>query len=154
MRTRIVTASCLAAAMVSFSPVSSIAGPSGAEAWISNGATACQKFLTPDVVAGILSSPPGPPRQNDATSCSAGTIYIRLSVANMALFQHQSKVVGDANTVSGIGDAAYWNHAGALASVKGPDRGCEINIISGAKLQGEALAKKVGEICNKLYALP
>ena len=143
--------------MLSLSPVSSIAGPSDAQAWISNGGTACQKFLTPDVVAGILKLPPGPPKQNDATSCNTGTIYITLSVANMALFQHQSKTVVGANTISGIGDAAYWNHAGALASVKGPDRGCDISVISdrfGTKLQDEALAKKLGEICNKLYALP
>jgi hypothetical protein len=59
--------------------------------------------------------------------------------------------------MTGVGDAAFWNHAGALSAVKGHERGCNISVIGeayGMKLQDEALAQKLGQVCNKLFALP
>ena len=56
-----------------------------------------------------------------------------------------------------FGDGAYWNEAGAVAAVKGHDRGCNVSIIaapSQLKLRGAALGEKLGAICNQLFALP
>ena len=54
------------------------------------------------------------------------------------------------------GIRAYWNAAGtSVAAVKGHTRGCHVSMIGAAtKIQDEALAQKLGDICNKLFALP
>jgi type III secretory pathway component EscS len=42
-----------------------------------------------------------------------------------------------------------------VAAVKGHTRGCHVSMIGAAtKIQDEALAQKLGDICNKLFALP
>ena len=52
-------------------PALAAPGSSGS-AWTANGATACEKYLTPDVVAAILRNPAGKPRRLDANSCNVG----------------------------------------------------------------------------------
>ena len=61
-----------------------------------------------------------------------------------------------AHPISGFGDGAYWNGAGAFSAVKGHDRGCDISVIDpGApKIHNAELGQKLGEICNKLFAIP
>ena len=98
-------------------------------AWIDNGATACEKYLTPDVVASILRSPAGKPRRLDAHSCNVGPIYISLIVADIDVFRMEVPNIFGAHPIAGIGDGAFWNGAGALSSVKGHSRGCEISVI-------------------------
>jgi hypothetical protein len=59
--------------------------------------------------------------------------------------------------MAGVGDGAYWNPAGAVSAVKGPDRGCDVSVVGApyvTKIRDEALGRKLGEICNKLFALP
>jgi len=44
-----------------------------------------------------------------------------------------------------------------LSAVKGRDRGCEIFVLGApnlTRIRDEALGRKLGEICNKLFALP
>jgi hypothetical protein len=55
----------------------------------------------------------------------------------------------------GVGDKAVRSATGVEA-VKGNDRMCGIDVMPpfGNKLSGDALAQKLGEICNKLFALP
>jgi hypothetical protein len=48
------------------------------DVWNANGATACEKFLTPGVTAGILQSPADAATKDSATSCHRGPIYITL----------------------------------------------------------------------------
>ncbi len=130
-------------------------------AWTANGATACEKYLTPEVVAAILLQPAGHARRIDGQSCiyetgHAGSIGITLKVADINVFRLELPRIAYANPISGIGDAAYWNPGGGFSSVKGHDRGCDVAVIlvpSDTKIQGEALARKVGDICNKLFAL-
>src|ERR1035438_2920906 len=55
----------------------------GGGAWIDNGATACEKYLTPDVMATILRIPGAHPRRLDAHSCNVGPIYISLKDADI-----------------------------------------------------------------------
>jgi hypothetical protein len=63
--------------------------------------------------------------------------------------------IADAHPIGGIGDAAYCDGAGALSAVKG-DRGCVINaLVPGTtKATGEALARKLGAVCDQLFSLP
>jgi hypothetical protein len=128
----------------------------GSGAWIDNGATACEKYLTPDVVAAILRTPGGRPRRLDAHSCNVGPIYITLKVADIDVFRSEVPRVFGAHPIGGIGDGAYWNGAGALSAVKGHDRGCDVSVIDpGApKIHNAELGQKLGEICNKLFAIP
>jgi hypothetical protein len=129
--------------------------------WTANGATACEKYLTPDVVAGILKAPAGHSRRIDAQSCyfdgarGAGGIGINLKVADVDAFRQMVPRIVGTNNLPGVGDAAYWNAAGAVSAVKGHTRGCDISEIGGVTtVSGAALGQKLGEICNKLFALP
>jgi hypothetical protein len=125
-------------------------------AWTANGATACEKYLTPDVVAAILRNPAGHPRRLDANSCNVGPIYITLKVADIDVFRQELSMIAGVHRMSGVGDGAYWNAAGAFSAVKGHNRGCEISVIDpGApKIHNAELGQKLGEICNKLFAIP
>jgi hypothetical protein len=133
-----------------------LAAQGSGSAWTANGATACEKYLTPDVVAAILRSPAGRPRRLDANSCNVGPIYITLKVADIDIFRAELPRIFQAHPIGGIGDGAYWNGAGALSSVKGHSRGCDISVIDpGApKIHNAELGQKLGDICNKLFAIP
>ena len=124
--------------------------------WTANGATACEKYLTPDVVAAILRRPAGASQRIDASSCHAGPIYITLKIASIDAFRQQLPRIAGAHTMAGVGDGAYWNEAGAVSAVKGHDRGCDISVIDpGApKIHGEALGQKLGAVCKRLFGLP
>ena len=82
------------------------------------------KYLTPDVLAAILRNPAGRPERIDATSCHTGSISIYLKVANVDVFRQELPRTAFAHPMAGVGDAAYWNPAGAVSAVKDPDRGC------------------------------
>lgn len=128
---------------------------SSGQSWIANGATACEKFLTPDVLAGILMKPDGSARKIDGTSCNTGPVYITLMVKDVDVFKLELPRIVGVHMMSGVGDLAYWNQAGAISAVKGHDRGCDISVIGGApKIHDAALGQKLGEICTKLFALP
>jgi hypothetical protein len=132
-----------------------LAAPSPGSAWIANGATACEKYLTPDVVSAILSGPAGPPQRDGANSCHVGMIYITLKVADIDVFRPGIPRIAFAHPIAGVGDAAFWNEAGGFSAVKGHDRGCDISVVGApTKIQGAALGQKLGEICNKLFAIP
>jgi hypothetical protein len=129
----------------------------GANAWTANGATACEKYLTPDVLAAILRVPAERPQRVDANSCQLGMIYISLKVADIDAFRQELPMIAYTHPLAGVGDAAYWNAAGAVSAVKGHDRGCDIAAMveSGQfKIRDAELAQKLGAICNKLFALP
>jgi hypothetical protein len=144
----------LVLAILAFTASTPTAAAGGA--WIDNGATACEKYLTPDVVAAILRSPAGHPRRLDASSCNAGPIYITLKVADIDVFRAEVPRIFGAHPMSGVGDGAFWNGAGAFSAVKGHGRGCDISVIDpGApKIHNAELGQKLGDICNKLFAIP
>jgi DNA-binding LytR/AlgR family response regulator len=108
------------------------------------------------VVAAILRNPAGHPRRLNANSCNVGPIYINLIVADIDIFRAELPRIFQAHPIGGIGDGAYWNGAGALSAVKGHNRGCDISVIDpGApKIHNAELGQKLGEICNKLFAIP
>jgi len=144
----------LVLAILAFTASTPTAAAGGA--WIDNGATACEKYLTPDVVAAILRSPAGHPRRLDASSCNAGPIYITLKVADIDVFRAEVPRIFGAHPMSGVGDGAFWNGAGAFSAVKGHGRGCDISVIDpGApKIHNAELGQKLGDVCNKLFAIP
>src|SRR5690348_8278472 len=136
------------------------AAPNGG--WIAHGATACEKYLTPDVVAAILSHPAGKSKRLSGPACthesgdSGGSISITLSSAGPAAFEQYQQYLVDPRPLAGVGDKASSSITG-IDAVKGNDRTCTIDA-GGApgstKLTGGALAQKLGEICNTLFALP
>jgi hypothetical protein len=131
-------------------PALAAPGSSGS-AWTANGATACEKYLTPDVVAAILRNPAGKPRRLDAHSCNVGPIYISLIVADIDVFRAELPRIFQAHSIGGIGDGAYWNGAGALSAVKGHDRGCDISVIDPGALR---LASALGPLRRFSLAHP
>jgi hypothetical protein len=134
----------------------------GAGGWIANGAGACDRYLRPDLVAAILNNPAGANKTLSAQACSyntadsGGTITITLTDAGPAAFDAYQKYLVNPQPLPGIGDKASQSMIGIVA-VKGPDRNCSIDA-GGApdalRIAGAELGKKLGEICNQLFALP
>jgi hypothetical protein len=147
-----ILATCIAATIGLCEPGKAAAA--NGQSWTANGASACERFLTPEVVAAIIGGTPGPTAPLDANSCHSGSIYITLRVEDVTSFKLKLPQIVGVHMMSGVGDLAYWNQAGAISAVKGHDRGCDIGVIGGStKVRDEALGKKLGEICNKLFAL-
>ena len=124
--------------------------------WTANGAGACAKYFTPDFVGAVMGGPPKPAKVTSDSSCLSGMLYITLESTSAEHFRQQMPLIAATHPISGIGDVAFWNDAGTVSSAKGQDRGCNIGVFlpNQAKLQREALAQKLGTICNKLFALP
>ena len=134
----------------------------GGGAWIANGATACEKYLTPGVVAEILTNPAGQSKTLSAQSCTyetadnSGSISITLTNAGPSAFDAYQQYLADPVPLAGVGDKASRSIIG-IDAVKGADRSGSIDAggpPGSTKLRGEALAQKLGAICNKLFALP
>ena len=128
--------------------------------WTANGATACDKFLTPDVVGAIFKNPAGQSKSSGGVGCRFETpdfasIAITLTSGGPAVFDAHQKYLTDPVPLPGVGDKAVRSATG-IEAVKGNDRMCGIDVMPpfGNKLSGEALAQKVGEVCNQLFALP
>ena len=124
--------------------------------WAANGAGACAKYFSPDFVGAVMGGSPGPAKVTSDSSCLSGMLYITLNSISAEQFRRQMPLIAATHPISGIGDVAYWNEAGTVSSAKGQGRGCNIGVIvpQQAKLQKEALAQKLGTICNSLFALP
>jgi hypothetical protein len=134
----------------------------GSGTWTANGAGACDRYLKPDVVAAILNNPAGANKTLSAQACSystsdsGGAITITLTSAGPLAFDAYQKYLVNPQPLPGVGDKASQSMIGIVA-VKGNDRNCSIDA-GGApdalRLQGAELGKKLGEICNQLFALP
>ena len=134
--------------------------PVASASWTANGATACDKYLTPAIVAGILKNPAGHSKPTSAWSCSFetsgyGNIDITLMAFGSAQLDQDLQNLADPTPLAGVGDKAVRTAIG-IEAVKGANRTCNINVMPpfAAKLSGEALAQKLGAICNELFALP
>jgi hypothetical protein len=136
-------------------------GSSGGKTWIANGATACARYLTPDVVAEILTQPAGKSDKLSPQACSFNatnysSIAITLMAAGPETFDHYQQSLVNPVPLAGVGDKASRSAIG-IDAVKGTDRMCTIDVTGApgsTRLHGEALAQKLGQICNKLFALP
>lgn len=139
------------------------AAPSGTPAtgaWIANGATACDTYLTTAVVAGILKNPAGHTKKLSPQACAYETTdFASISITLMAggttgLDMHM-KYLADPVPLPGVGDKAVRTMIG-IEAAKGADRMCSIDVMPpfATTTSGEALAQKLGAICNQLFALP
>lgn len=149
------------------SPGSSNPNGSGASApeaslgsvdWSSHGSTACSQYLTPDLVGQIFDNPNGESKRLSDWSCSFDisdgySIDIVLITAGAATFDADPNAQG-ATPVNGIGDKAVRTVTG-IEAYKAHRGICQIDATPPfrAKLKGDALAQKLGEVCNKLFAL-
>ena len=131
-----------------------------ANAWTANGATACDRYLTPAIVAEILKNPAGHSKPTSAWSCSYETsddssIGITLMAVGTAGLDAHLKYLVDPAPLAGVGDKAVRTAIG-IEAAKGANRTCSIDAIPpfAMKVSGEALAQKLGAICNQLFALP
>lgn len=133
---------------------------SGGNDWISNGATACEKYVTPDFAGQIFTNPAGHSKKLSAQACSFATpdfvsISITLAAGGLTAFEAHQKYLSNPVPLSGVGDKAVRTDTG-IEAVKGSNRMCAIDVMPpfGNKLKGEPLAEKLGELCNRLFALP
>ena len=126
--------------------------------WDTHGSTACAEYITPDFAGQIFDNAAGENRKDSAASCSfhsavGSNIYIALIIAGAATFDADPNAQGAA-PVSGIGDKAVRTATG-IEAYKAHHGICQIDVTPplGLKLDGEALAQKLGDVCNKLFAL-
>ncbi|MGH8212610.1 MAG: hypothetical protein ACREPP_05195 [Rhodanobacteraceae bacterium] len=131
------------------------------QGWIANGATACDKYLTPDFVGQIFKSSAGHSKKLGAQGCQFeapdfASISITLAAGGLAVFDAHQKYLDNPTPLPGVGDKAVRFNKTSIEAVKGANRMCGIDVMPpfGNKLSGEALAQKLGEVCNKLFALP
>jgi hypothetical protein len=149
------------------STASAASGSTGGSNWIANATTACEKYLTPDVVATIWDHPEGQSKPFDTRSAGARAcvyqsahsgknITITLNTDGPENFDGGRKYFVEPAPLPNVGDKASLTGDGIVA-VKGNDRTCHIDAygnVGDIKLSREALGQKFGEICDQLFALP
>jgi hypothetical protein len=132
--------------------------------WVNNGATACEKYLTPDVIGAIFKDAEGQSHMQDAQTCifeaahqpnhDFSTITISLRDGGSSVFETDS-TTRNGTPIRGIGDSAVRTQEDGVQALKG-DRICSIYVKppNGNKLSGDAMAQELGQVCNKLFDLP
>ena len=124
--------------------------------WAENGASACDRYLTPDVVGRIFKEAVGSTKRLSSQACSFkgppgsySHIGITLIDGGISTFETDPATAGG-TPLQGIGDKAVSTLAG-IEAVKDHVGICHISVV------GEhtaATAQELGAVCNKLFALP
>ncbi|MEO8524655.1 MAG: hypothetical protein ABI460_08055 [Caldimonas sp.] len=136
----------------------------GADEWVNNGATACDKYLTPDLVGSIFKNSNGQSHRSDSRSCtfeaahqpatdfSTINIYLRNGGADL---YDADPTTRNGTPIQGVGDKAVRTQEDGIQAVKG-ERICSVYVKPpfGNKIKGEVLAQRLGDVCTKLFALP
>ncbi|MEO7051624.1 MAG: hypothetical protein ABI128_08155 [Rhodanobacter sp.] len=140
-------------------PVGSGAASRNTGTWTSHGSSACQEFITPEFASQLFDNANGTSSRLSDWSCSFDTpdgksINVVLIDASAGTFDSDPNVQG-ATPAHGIGDKAVRTASGVEA-YKAQRGICQIDVMPpfGLKLQSEQLTNKLGELCNKLFALP
>lgn len=140
-------------------PVGTVATSRSAGTWTSHGSSACQQFITPEFANELFENANGKSSRLSDWSCSFDTpdgksINLVLIDASAGTFDADPNVQR-ATPIGGIGEKAVRTAAGVEA-YKAQRGICQIDVMPpfGLKLKGEALTQKLGELCNKLFALP
>jgi hypothetical protein len=150
--------------------ISATAEPAAAaqeKTWATNGASACKKFLTADFLSSILTHTSGDGESRpDGHGCAWATngdfasLLIELSdhVTADQWERYNKEYRRGAIVVTGVGDRAVrTENPDRVSAWKHGDRTCNVMLTivdDQPKLVGEALAKKLGGVCNQLFALP
>jgi hypothetical protein len=130
---------------------SAAATSTDANGWVNNGAGACDKYLTPDVVGSIFKNSTGQSHQSDSRSCtfeaahrpntdySTINIYLREGGADIFDMDPMPK---NGTPIQGVGDKAVRTQEDGIQAVKG-ERICSIYVkpLFGNKIKGEAMAQ-------------
>jgi hypothetical protein len=135
-----------------------------ADAWVNNGASACDKYLTPEVTGAVFKSPAGQSHPSDSRSCAFETAHppnSDFSTINIYLSQGQAdtfdmnSMVKNGTPLQGVGDKAVRTLEDGVQAIKG-ERICSIAVKPpfGNKIKGDAMAQELGKVCTKLFALP
>jgi hypothetical protein len=137
--------------------------------WTANGASACQKLLTPDFVKAIFVHVDGASQAKpDGQSClfsaeySGGFNSITIGLSDHVSLADWNRLVAEnipgAIPVPGVGDKAVRSKdSRALKAYKNGGRMCSVSLMSlgeTPKLAGGVVAKKFGTLCNQLFGLP
>jgi hypothetical protein len=138
--------------------------------WSANGATACEKLLTPDFLNAILIHATGESQAKpDGSSCyfsadySGGFNTITIGLSDRVTLADWNRMIeknlfGKDVPMSGIGARAVRSEDGtALHAHTNSGRMCAVVLMplgESPKLSSDALAKKFGTLCNQLFALP
>ena len=177
---RIIGISCVLCACVACGPSQSTSPDSGStggnlpgaapesstdgDSWVKNGASACDKYLTPDVIGAIFNAAGGQSHAQDAQTCifeaahqpnhDYSTITISLRDGGSFVFDGDP-TTKNGTAISGVGEKAVRTQEDGVQAVKG-DHICDVYVKppNGNKIKGDALAQKLGEVCTKLFALP
>lgn len=149
-------------------PSATAIGGAGADSsdidrWVKNGGTACDKYLTPDIVGAIFKDTQGQSHAQDAQTCifeaahqpnsDFPTIWISLRDGSNSVFD-TDPTVRNGTPIGGVGDKAVRTLEDGVQAVK-HERICAVWVKppNGHKLKGDAMAQKLGEVCTKLFEL-
>jgi hypothetical protein len=146
-----------------------MATPATAQAspWTKSGASACQKLLTVDFLSSFLVHPAGKsePLQS-GEGCiygsDLGSITLMIDLFDQITSEDWERLIkrSDPKAIAlpGVGDKAMRvDNSYAVDAWKNGGRRCAVRLIpldEPTKLTGEPLARKLGGICNQLFALP
>ncbi len=134
------------------------------DGWVNNGASACARYLTPELIGAIFKTSSGQSHQSDSRSCTFeaahqansdfSTINLYLRDGGTDVFD-MDPMTRNGTPIQGVGDKAVRTQEDGIQAVKG-ERICSIYVKPpfGNKLAGEPMAQKLGEVCTKLFALP
>jgi hypothetical protein len=139
-------------------------GTEDTSGWVKNGATACDKYLTPDLIGAVFTESRGQSHAQDGQTCifeqahqpnhdySTITIYLR-DGGNLVF--DGDPTTRNGTVIPGVGDKAVRTQEDGVQAVKG-DHICSVFVKPpyGNRLNGDALAQKLGEVCTRLFALP
>lgn len=170
LRIRLIIISCAACAFGACQQDTSSSAPGAAgastetHAWVKNGGAACDRYLTPDLIGAIFKDASGQSHQQDSQACTFeaahqpntdySTISIYLRDGGDLVFDGDP-MTKNGTPLQGVGDKAVRTQEDGVQAVKG-EHICSIFVKPpfGHKLKGDAMAQKLGEVCNKLFTLP
>jgi hypothetical protein len=157
----------IASVLLAVAAASGLGASGPASAWTTNGASACQKLLTPQFLSAILVHADGKSEAKpDGVSCvfGAGDNSITIALSDHVTLADWNRMIaknlfGKNVPLSGVGDRGVRSEdATSLHAHTNGGRMCSVVLMplgdDTPKLTGEALAKKLGTLCNQLFALP
>lgn len=140
--------------------------PAQASAWTKNGASACQKLLTAEVLGTFLVHPAGkseplPSGEGCIYGSDLGSTTLRIDLSDHITSDDWERLIkrNDPKAIAlpGVGDKAMRVDNSYAVDAWKNGRRCSVRLIpldEATKLTGEPLAKKLGGICNQVFALP
>lgn len=131
-------------------------------------ANPCDRAIAAADMAGILIAPAARDAGPDAATCvyrtqtkANVTISVARGDAAKGAWTLATKYSGTKNPLPGIGDEALYNPEGTTLIARKGDTSCRLDVVGFdnadamddiTKARGEDLARKLGALCNKMFA--